>query len=327
MVMLRTKINPQAVVTIQLIIPRLIMALVLITFSYAIAGLVIDLVYFVVAIFISALNTTGVIGNLTMALNWFVNPGFYKIFLTYMFIYINYTMDPVSLLLLFPSLLGLVMMVVVFFLLLRIWWMMMKAYITFMLLIIIGPWQIMLGVLPGRSGFASWFRNILAQASVFAVVPIVFIINLSLNSLDHFNYLAPFAELVTWIQANITYGGLTAGPSGAELPSFPLFHSPMSGFFVFLTTFAILALMPKIADMVRDAIKAPKFPYGSAFGEALGPVTAGLSLAGYAGAGSRAVGDALPAGKAQDLLRAYGTAVETISKKAEGAAKTLKNNI
>lgn len=42
MIMLRIKISPQAVITIQSSIPKLITTLILVTFSYAIAGLVID---------------------------------------------------------------------------------------------------------------------------------------------------------------------------------------------------------------------------------------------------------------------------------------------
>ena len=43
LIMLRVKISPQAVITIQNSIPKLITSLILVTFSYAIAGLVIDL--------------------------------------------------------------------------------------------------------------------------------------------------------------------------------------------------------------------------------------------------------------------------------------------
>jgi hypothetical protein len=61
LIMLRIKISPQAVVTIQNTIPKLITALILITFSYAIAGFVIDLSYFfqglVVAIMFQAKGT------------------------------------------------------------------------------------------------------------------------------------------------------------------------------------------------------------------------------------------------------------------------------
>lgn len=58
MIMLRIKISPQAVITIQSSIPKIITTLVLITFSYAIAGLVIDLMNFVLAFSLSLLFTS-----------------------------------------------------------------------------------------------------------------------------------------------------------------------------------------------------------------------------------------------------------------------------
>lgn len=55
MIMLRIKISPQAVITIQSAIPKIITTLILVTFSYAIAGLLIDLTYVIQAIFLSLL--------------------------------------------------------------------------------------------------------------------------------------------------------------------------------------------------------------------------------------------------------------------------------
>ena len=45
MIMFRVKINPQTVVSLQTMIPKLVITLLLVTFSYAIAGLVIDMIY------------------------------------------------------------------------------------------------------------------------------------------------------------------------------------------------------------------------------------------------------------------------------------------
>ena len=55
MIMLRIKISPQAVVTVQSAIPQLITTLILVTFSYAIAGLVIDLCNFFQALIVALL--------------------------------------------------------------------------------------------------------------------------------------------------------------------------------------------------------------------------------------------------------------------------------
>lgn len=60
MIIFRVKINPQTVVNIQNAIPQIISTLLLVTFSYAIAGLVIDLMTFLQASFLALLfSSTG----------------------------------------------------------------------------------------------------------------------------------------------------------------------------------------------------------------------------------------------------------------------------
>lgn len=46
MIMFRSKLNPQTVINIQLALPRIVVALIMVTFSYAISGLIVDTVYF-----------------------------------------------------------------------------------------------------------------------------------------------------------------------------------------------------------------------------------------------------------------------------------------
>jgi len=50
MIMFRVKIDPKTVITVQSAIPKIIIALILVTFSYAIAGLLIDLMYVVIGL-------------------------------------------------------------------------------------------------------------------------------------------------------------------------------------------------------------------------------------------------------------------------------------
>jgi len=57
MIMLRIKISPQAVINIQNAIPQLITTLILVTFSYAIAGLLIDLTYLIQGLTISIISS------------------------------------------------------------------------------------------------------------------------------------------------------------------------------------------------------------------------------------------------------------------------------
>jgi len=68
MVMFRTKINPQTVISVENSLPKIIIALILITFSFAIAGFMIDLMYILIAIITSILSpvygySSGTIGG------------------------------------------------------------------------------------------------------------------------------------------------------------------------------------------------------------------------------------------------------------------------
>ncbi len=67
MVMLRKKIDPKTVVTVQNAIPRIVITLLLITFSYAIVGIMIDLMYLLIAIAVVLIKNTGLLPELT----WF----------------------------------------------------------------------------------------------------------------------------------------------------------------------------------------------------------------------------------------------------------------
>ncbi len=56
MVMFRKKIDPKTVVTVQNAIPRIVIALLLVTFSYAIVGVMIDLMYLTIVLSVSVIS-------------------------------------------------------------------------------------------------------------------------------------------------------------------------------------------------------------------------------------------------------------------------------
>lgn len=58
MIMFRSKIGAQAEITIETILPRIVIALLLITFSYPIAGFAIDLMYITIGIIVAFLSTS-----------------------------------------------------------------------------------------------------------------------------------------------------------------------------------------------------------------------------------------------------------------------------
>jgi len=55
MIMFRAKINPQTVISVENALPKIVIALILITFSFAIAGFIIDLMYVLIGLIVSIL--------------------------------------------------------------------------------------------------------------------------------------------------------------------------------------------------------------------------------------------------------------------------------
>lgn len=288
-VMFRIKINPQTVVTIQTMIPKLVITLLLITFSYAIAGLIIDLVYVVISAVLAFLAPP--IGNvihptnLGNAISWFTSSSYPGLVIYFLLPWIIAILFAGTILNVFTSGLGTIVAVVflifaIFLVwnLFKIWWMLVKTQITLIFLIVVGPLQIMLDLIPGQSGFSGWFRNIIANASVFAVVPIMFILGMIFwrpfgGSTEWGQAGAIWARILEWARLN-PLGTVTTGIGGtSSLPNLP-FVSGAGVIFNLVAGYVILSLTPKVADMIRDVLKVPAFKYGTAFGEAALPITA-----------------------------------------------------
>ncbi|VVA43569.1 conserved membrane hypothetical protein [Candidatus Roizmanbacteria bacterium] len=75
MIMFRAKINPQTVISVENALPKIVIALILITFSFAIAGFLIDLMYVVIIIIISVLSGNNNNYNSTQFQNEYIGAG------------------------------------------------------------------------------------------------------------------------------------------------------------------------------------------------------------------------------------------------------------
>lgn len=70
MVMLRKKIDPKTVVTVQNALPRIVITLLLITFSYAIVGIMIDLMYVVILLAVALFKNSNLLPDLNGTVAW-----------------------------------------------------------------------------------------------------------------------------------------------------------------------------------------------------------------------------------------------------------------
>lgn len=79
MIMFRMKLNPQTVISVESALPKIVLSLLLITFSFPIAGFLIDLMYVIIAIIISILSNNGLYYNVGEYQQKYLNAGFWTI--------------------------------------------------------------------------------------------------------------------------------------------------------------------------------------------------------------------------------------------------------
>lgn len=80
MVMFRTKIDAQTVITVESALPRIVMSLILITFSFAIAGFMIDLMYISIILIIAVLGNNGNNFDIASTQNTYLGAGMGQLF-------------------------------------------------------------------------------------------------------------------------------------------------------------------------------------------------------------------------------------------------------
>lgn len=322
LIILRIKISPQAVITIQNAVPQIIITLVLVTFSYAIAGLLIDLSTFIQAVFATILwpqSITNIIGNLPPIIKNSINSD----------LIVNPTAATFYGLMLFPSLvsslLGLILgpviggiigafvgasaglpgivvggvagstvgAIIVFLIILVIMLInliklligLVKVYASIIFKIVIAPLEIGMGAFPGsKMGFSTWIWDLIANLAVF---PVIFLFLLLVNYIL-FSILVSGGQFMVnqALKGNADLlGGLWApGILGGNMGAL----GPAGSIAIFGIGFASMAILAKLPELIPQLVFQLKNPWGQALGQA----TQGASIAtlfGYADTGSKVV--------------------------------------
>lgn len=187
MIMTRKKISGQAVVTAQQAIPKIIVALLTVTFSYAIAGLLIDAMYLLMYLLLGLFGHLGGSGEETfLSLSFFqfgammVSSGF------------NSAYDGVSdfiqqqlgnqqgggLLDVLASsgeflgglTVGVIVAIAILFAVFALFFELLKTYISIIISIVLSPLILMMGALPGRNTFGTWIQGLIGNLMAFPTV-------------------------------------------------------------------------------------------------------------------------------------------------------------
>ncbi len=273
-IMLRVKLSSQTTMSITNALPKLVGVLILITFSYAIAGFVIDLMWVLEAVIIQWAKTAGIGG-------WYMKPDVgtilqeswnHEIFYAWLKTGESHVGATVGLPLLVATIggvlafilgvvgsggilgigaliLGLIIVGGLAYISFKLLASLIKTYLNIVLLIIFSPLYILAGALPGnQGGFGNWLKNLIANALVFPALTLAFILA----------------------------GEFTK--SGMALDEFGLPHIGNAwGSPGFLLALGMLFVLPSIPDMVRQMFGIRGGGIGAAAVAAMAPI-AGMAM-------------------------------------------------
>src|SRR3989339_812345 len=192
MMMFRVNISAKTAITIQLALPKLILTLLMITFSYAIVGLMIDLMYVTFFAVISLLISQKLIVPDSFAVNWssgqsgpllsFLINNFFAIIaspiaITNLIIggpsIFGFVLGIVGAWLVIGQIIALIITIAVAITYARLIWKLLTAFLSIIISLITAPIILLANVLPGSDTFGSWLRNIFANLSVFPITMIL----------------------------------------------------------------------------------------------------------------------------------------------------------
>lgn len=303
MIMFRVKINPQTVVTIQSAIPKIIITLILVTFSYAIAGFLIDLTYVVIGLVALIINQSHLFGSADQwsrifelltsgpgsatekigVLSWFgvFMSGFWPAITgsAGQIMGLNIGIGVVSWLIGIFILLGLMIWMIVTAV--KVFVLLIKTYVSIFLSVIFSPLIIGFGaILPG-GGFGGWMKGLVTNLAVYPVAGTMLMLSvlflgatydsvrtLLMNRLGVdmvVNIFNPAGGTQFW------YPPLTLGTQGGTWDPLPIL-------WVF-SALGILSMIPKTADMIKSLMAGKGVESPDLLGKG-GALAGGLGMAG-----------------------------------------------
>ncbi len=265
LIMFRQKVG-QTAITAQQAIPQIIMSLVLVTFSYAIAGLLIDLMYVLMALIVGVFasffpqdifgyNIFELGGTMFKgAVNLQRNKDFISGFLESLQLggTANQVVSIIS-----GLTLTIILAVAMLIGIIRLFFELLKSYATIIIAVVMAPLLLMMGAIPGKSNaFGSWMKTLIGNLSPFPVILVVLVM-----------YYA------------FTNGAIDAS-SGGFMPPFLLSAGNGIGeSIIALMSLAIILALPDIVKKIKDGI-APKDPFAElVVGSAMKNVKQGMDYA------------------------------------------------
>ncbi|MFC1711033.1 hypothetical protein ACFLZ1_00445 [Patescibacteria group bacterium] len=341
MIMFRAKINPQTVVTIEAALPKIIVTLLLVTFSYAIAGLMIDLIYIGIYAVIGVFSLGGLITDSNAVADLLLSKNPFQ--LVYVEdganIFINAPGEALQEIIsgllgdwisdspladLVGGLAKLILGIAVLFSLFKLFFALILSYISIILSVILSPFNLLFNAFPGSNAFVGWLKNLFANVIVFPAVAALFLIGAVLVGPRNG---APCGDFNNKWCVKDGVGYYPAAESGGEVWIPPMLNigegaGGVGGVNAFqgLIALGIIMMMPQVVTMIKKALKVEGTGFGGAIagGIMAGPsAVAGMGKAAY-GMGSQVY--SIKTGREQKAQ--YGKMLDAIRQQQGGGPST-----
>lgn len=320
MIMFKVKISPQTVITVQSALPKVAVAIILITFSYAIAGFLIDLMYVVIGI-ISLMGSQ----FLPSVLNWKPSPaavfsfltqgqpfraldislGIFLLFILYIIAFILALVIVLFAILgvlqsaivafvggiaigaiassgigtILMIILAVLLAIILLYLFIKIVWILLKAFARVLLLTIFAPFYILIGVVTPGVSFGTWMRSFTSNLSVFVVVGTLFLLAyvflaqglfLAVNNLIGSNLGETVLNLLFGPGVVGSVSAIIQGGSSSGWPPLLGFGPDSIPLLLLGVSFAVFAIIPQTADLIKSVLEGKPFTFGAELGRAVG---------------------------------------------------------
>jgi len=284
MIMFRINFGGKTAVTIQLAIPNIIFTLLIITFSYAIVGLLIDLMYISLGLIVGLFSSVGLLkpdATYTSKIPWSAGsfglfPSFFEnIGLTFIastsilnVIFAATTSGVVAFLVGIVNffvgiIIFLVVLVAMIFVYGKLFFTLLGNYISIVLSLIFSPIVLLGNIWPGSKTFSNWIKGITANLASFSAA--FFFLLLSAIFM-----VQPLCSIVEGLPGNpkcIDVFGIAGLTSGSTLGSqFPLIYPGSGGdptAIIALVGLGMLLGINKYVKTVKDTIQSKElFAFG-----------------------------------------------------------------
>lgn len=292
MIIFRVKSSPQTVVSIQSALPKIFLTLIFVTFSYAIAGLLIDLMYVVLGLIISVFRIAQINGDSLLSTPWDeafkilttgkIGLGFLEIMISYIFTILlsmvgafiemisTQKLDGIlaaavlaalviAIVLIFQFFILVALGIMLLFYFIRITWFLLRAYVVIILNIIFAPLYLTLGIFMPSLSFSNWVKGLIAQLSVFPIAALMVLLSFLFAAI-------PSAGIFDILGvANVSILNFNTGDMGNSWTPPLTTGEGVTALLYVAASVMMFMLIPKSGEIVRSFLSGKPFGgYGQA---------------------------------------------------------------